>query len=95
MIEMPMHPAITPPTMAPTFGPLLDDVVLVLVMPDLNFGTQEADAQEVHDATVWLQTSSDLHTGHDGGSVGQTTQRLRRGEPPRTECIGQRFARSQ
>jgi hypothetical protein len=93
MIEMPTHPATTPPTIAPTFGPCFDDVELVLVIPDNAALTHEADAQEVQDATVCRQTSSGLHVGHEGGFVGQTTQRLKRGKPLKTKHICQCIAK--
>lgn len=69
----------TPPTIAPTLGPVLEELV-GLVMPDNDCLTQDADAQDVQDAAVCRQTSSELQTGHDGEVFGQTTQRLKRWE---------------
>jgi len=87
MMEIPTTPPTTPPTIAPTSGPLLDDAEVVVVMPDKDASTQDAEAQESQDAATCRHTSFDLQGGHVGGSFGQTKHRLKRWEESRTEIV--------
>ena len=75
-------PPITPPTMAPIFGP--DDFVLVLTSdPEPIAGTQAALGQVSQSPRVCRQTSSDLQEGHVGASLGQGMQFCWRGNMER------------
>ena len=70
-------PPMTPPTMAPIFGPPPPETVVVGVDPELAVLTHVADGQEVQSPSVWLHTSSGLQTGQLGAMGGHCKQRLK------------------
>lgn len=71
MIAINATPPTTPPAIAPTFGPELDE-------DGLGFFTQTIDAHALQSAGTREQISFFLHGGHVGLSLsGQLTQRLK------------------
>lgn len=72
-------PPMTPPIIAPRFGPSLAPPAFAEVEPDASVLTQLADAHVVQPSpNVCEQTSSDLQFGHDGAAGGHCRQRLKR-----------------
>lgn len=72
-IEMKATPPITPPTIAPMFGPEDRDGVLTKD-PDVAASTQEAAGHVSQSPSFCAQISSDLQVGHAGASFGHGIQ---------------------